>query len=45
MIHAFIIQAGDPLDTVIINNDITISEMPVVQLYALLIEHDEVFEQ
>ena len=45
MIDDFIIQAGDLLDSVIINNEITISEMPVVQLSALLLEHDEVFEQ
>ena len=42
MIDAFIIQYGGTLDIVIINNIITISEMPVVQLLALLIEHDAV---
>ena len=45
MIDAFIIQYGDLLDSVIINNKITISEMPEVQLSALLVEHDEVFEK
>ena len=45
MIDAFIIQYGGTLDIVIINNIITISEMPVVQLLALLIEHDAVFEK
>ena len=44
-IDAFIIQAGDLLDRVIINNEITISEMPSVQLLDPLLEHDEVFEQ
>ena len=42
MIDAFIIQSGDLLDSVIINNKINISEMPAVQLLALLIEHDKV---
>ena len=45
MIEVFKIQAGDVLDSVIVNNDITIYEMPEVQLLALLLEHDEVFEQ
>ena len=45
IIDAFIIQAGYILDAVIVNNKITISEMPEVQLLALLLEHDEVFEQ
>ena len=45
MIDAFIIQAGGILGSVIINKKITISEMPVVQLSALLPEHDEFFEQ
>ena len=45
IIDAFIIQARYPLDNVIINKKITISEIPAVQLLALLIEHDEVFEQ
>ena len=45
MIDAFIIQSGDLLDSVIVNNDITIYEMPEVQLLALLLEHDEVLEQ
>ena len=44
-IDAFIIQAGDLLDSIIINTKITIYEMPAVQLLALLIEHDEVFKQ
>ena len=44
-IDAFIIQAVDLLDSVIINNEITISEKPAVQLSALLLEHDELFEQ
>ena len=45
MIDAFIIQSGDILDSVIINNEIAISDMPAVQLSDLLIEHDKVFEQ
>ena len=45
MIEAFIIKSGYLLNIVIINNEITISDMPAVQLSALLIEHDEVFEQ
>ena len=45
MIDAFIIQAGDLLDSVIINDSITISEMPAVQLSDLLLEHDEFFEK
>ena len=45
MIDAILIQAGDILDIVISNNEITISDIPAVQLQALLIEHDEVFEQ
>ena len=45
MIDAFIIQYGYLLDSVIIYNEITISDMPEVQLLALLIEHDECFEQ
>ena len=50
MIDAFIIQDSmiqsvDILDSVIINNEITIYEMPEVQLLALILEHDEVFEQ
>ena len=45
MIDAFIIQYGYILDSVIINNKITISEMPVVQLLDLLLERDDFFEQ
>ena len=45
MIDAFIIQTGDLLDSVIIDNGITISEIPAVQLLALLLEHGEFFEQ
>ena len=45
MIHAFIIQAGYILGSVIVNKKIAISEMPAVQLSALLLEHDKVFEQ
>ena len=40
MIDDFIVQAGDILDSVIINNKITISEMPAAQLLALIPEHD-----
>ena len=43
MIESFIIQAGYILDSIIINKKITISDMPVVQLSAILLEHDEVF--
>ena len=45
IIEAFIIQAGYLLDSVIINNKITISEMSAVQLSALLLEHDEIIEK
>ena len=45
MTDAFIIQAGDLLDSVIINNEITISDMPVVQPLDLLLDHDNIFEQ
>ena len=45
MIGAFINQAGYLLDSVIINNKITIYEITAVQLSALLLEHDESFEQ
>ena len=37
IIDAFIIQAGDILDSVIINDRINISEMPVVKLLGLLL--------
>ena len=40
IIDTFIIHAGDLLYSVIINNEITISEMPAVQLLSLLFEHD-----
>ena len=45
MIDSFIILDVFLLDRAIINNEITISEMPAVQLSALLLEHDKVFEQ
>ena len=45
MINTFTIQYGYLLDAVIINNEITIYEMPAVQLSAPLLEHDEVLEQ
>ena len=45
MIDNFIIQAGDLLDSIIINDEITFSEMPAVQLSSELLEHDEVFEK
>ena len=45
MIDAFLIQAGDLLDSLIINNESTISKMSAVKLLSLLLEHDEVFEQ
>ena len=43
MIDAFLIQAVDILDSCIINNEITIYEIPYVQLLALLHEHDDFF--
>ena len=43
MIDAFIVQFRDLLDRLIINNKITISQMPAVQLSDLLIEHDDFF--
>ena len=45
MINAFIIQDGNLLYSVIINNEINIFDMPSVQLSARILEHDEVFEQ
>ena len=45
MIDASIIQDRDLLDSVIMNNKITISEMPAIQLSALILENNEVFEQ
>ena len=45
MIDISIFRAGDILDNFIINNKITISDIPVVQLLSLLLEHNEVFEQ
>ena len=45
IIEAFIIQAEDLLNSVIINNENNISDILVVQPSALLIEHDEFFEQ
>ena len=45
IIDDFIVQAGDILDSVIINNNITVSEMPAVQFSDLLLEYDEIFEQ
>ena len=44
-IDDFIIQSGDLLDIIIINNEIPISKMPSVQILALLLDHDEVFGQ
>ena len=40
IIDAFIIQAGDILDSFIIDNEITISDIPAVQISDLLLEHD-----
>ena len=45
IIDDFIIQARDILGVVIINNKITISDMSAVQIVALLLERDEVFEK
>ena len=45
MINAFIIQTGDLLYSVRVNNILTMSEIPAVQLSDLLLEHDEFFEQ
>ena len=45
MIDFFIIQSGDLLDSAIINDEITISEMPEVQLLTLILVRDEFFEQ
>ena len=41
MIEVFVVRAGDLLGSVIINNKITISGMPAVQIPALLLEHDD----
>ena len=45
MIDALIIQAGNLFDSVIIKNEIPIKEMPAVQLSALLLENDELFDR
>ena len=45
MIENFIIQSRDILDSIIINDNITSSKMPAVQILSLLLEHDEFFEQ
>ena len=46
MIDAFIIQAGDLFNSVIIKNEIPINNgMPAVQLSALLLENDELFDR
>ena len=45
MIDDFIIQTEYLLDSIIINNKISISEISGVQLLALLLEHDEFFEK
>ena len=45
MIDSFIIQAVDILYNVIIDNKINISEMPAVQILALLLENVKVFKQ
>ena len=44
-IVAFIIQTVDLLGSIIINNEITIHEMPEVQILVILHEHEKVFEQ
>ena len=45
IIDALIIQSGDLFDSVIIKNEIPVNDMPVVQLSALLLEHDELFDR
>ena len=45
IIDYWIVQAGDLFDSVIINNEIPIVDMPPVQLSALLLERDDVFER
>ena len=45
MTGAFMIRYGYLLDSVIINDEISMSEMPAVQLLALLLEHDNFFEE
>ena len=45
MIDAFIIQSGVLLDSVIVNKKIDFSEMPGIQLSALLLDHDIFFEK
>ena len=45
MIDSFIIQSGYILDSVIINNEIAISDMPVVQLLDQILEHDKTIGQ
>ena len=43
MIDAFITQAVDLSDSAIVNNEITIDEIPEVQLLVVLLEHDDFF--
>ena len=45
MIDSFIIQDANVLDRVIIDDEITISYIPEVQILALLLEQNKVFEQ
>ena len=45
IIDGWIIQSGDLFDSIIIKNEIPILDMPAVQLSALLIEKDEIFER
>ena len=45
IIDGWIIQSGDIFDSVIIKNEIPMLDMPAVQLSALLLEKDNVFEQ
>ena len=45
MIEDFTIQTRNLLDRLIVDNEVTISEIPEVQISDLLLEHDELFEQ
>ena len=44
IIDSWIVHAGDLFDSIIIDNEVPMTEMPAVQLSALLLERDDIFE-
>ena len=44
IIDSWIIHAGDLFDSIIIDNEMPMTEMPAVQLSALLLERNDIFE-